>query len=292
MSLSKQVIFGFLFLSLLLISLSGCSKSKQMCFCRSFEGSTFNHWIFVPDSNCGGGNITKFFLFSGNEQACHKACNNVSEKFLPETKLSYEEPYFGIESKLVPVSDDDLKNFILASGLKSIYLIAAAGQPVECSRAVNDTYSNLESDPQNAALLRILSNPKFAFLNRSTFYCAFPSEVCSWNTFSGEGSASDFEILVSKNSPKVILPDDYECSAPNATTLVVNDRFCWMTNPKEDPPICPNVKNPRKDVPLYGCLCVKSKEDVYDLTRDQIKSMIITRGSSYCCNNGQKVSCK
>ncbi len=288
------LIVGFILLVSLSLFLSGCGGSnKQMCFCHN-KSNGFNHWVFIKNPNYkGGGNSLDYFLFKGSANDCHKACNNLTN--LPEDKVSNENPYLGVEYKLVPVTDDELNKFAVAAGFASIAQDIASGNPVNTNKAAEQMYSNLKEsyDKSNSEFLALLNTPKFAFLTHDYYYCS-AGTLCSPTSQYGIGSVSDFISDISGNSVKPDLFDPHSYSCLSATdddyevTVAVNDKFCWVTGDGSSSnyyPTCGNLpdKASKKNLPPYGCLCSK------DMTFN--KDNIVTRFNNKCCKDGEVVDC-
>ena len=282
------LIVGFILLVSLSLFLSGCGGSnKQMCFCHN-KLNGFNHWVFIKNPNYkGGGNSLDYFLFKGSANDCHKACNNLTN--LPEDKVSNENPYLGVEYKLVPVTDDELNKFAVAAGFASIAQDIASGNPINTNKAAEQMYSNLREsyDKSNSEFLALLNTPKFAFLAHDYHYCS-AADVCSPTSYSGLGSVSDFNIALKGKKQTLFDPEDYSCVQPEESTVIVNDKFCWVTGDSSSSnyyPVCGNLpdKASKKNLPPYGCLCSK------DMTFN--KDNIVTRFNNNCCKDGEVVDC-
>ncbi len=227
-----------------------------------------------------------FFLFKGSANDCHKACNSFFK--LPENKVSNENPYLGVEYKLVPVTDDELNKFAVAAGFAPIAQMISSGNPVKVNKSLDKMYSNLQTAYANAnsEFMALLNEPKFAFLNKDYYYCSVGT-VCSWTSPTGLGSVSDFNINLREGKQSVFDPKDYSCVSPDESTVVVNDKFCWVTGDSSNYyPACGNLpdKASKKNLPPYGCLC--SNDMVFN------KDNIVTRFNDKCCKNGEVVSCE
>ncbi len=274
--------------------MSGCggSSSKQMCFCHyPSSDKSFNHWIFIRNPDFSGNKPLDFFLFKGNENDCHKACDDafMSINDLPERHVTDSKPYLGVESKLVSVNNDDLMTFAEAAGFAPISQMIASGNPVSVNKSLNSMYHNLQvvySD-EDSKLLSLLNTKKFSFLAHNYQYCS-AGEVCS---ASNAGSIASFNINYNTGNSLVFNPKSYECVSPNLTTVVVNDIFCWATGDSKDYPtyysLCSNFtkKSEKQGLPPYGCLCSK------DQTTAPSDDNVITRFNTLCCNNGEVSTC-
>lgn len=301
---SVVIIVGFILLVSLSLFLSGCGGSnKQMCFCHS-RSYGFDHWYFIHNTHPSS-NVSDFFLFKGNADDCHKACNTQvdlpeEEKVdLPEEWVSseHEHPYLGIEYKLVPVTDKDLRKFAIAAGFAPLAQGIASGNQVNVDKSLEKMYANLKRDQDNAdsTFTALLNEPKFAFLNHSYYYCSQPQTVCS--------STEVTHILAFNSGLKkgplfnrlLFDPNHYSCFPVNdngggdyETILVVNDKFCWATNGGSSNyyPLCGDLptNKSKENLPPYGCLCSK------DMTFN--KKHIVTRFNDNCCENGEIVTCR